>query len=523
MKVLLVDDDASFRRALAEAIGRVLMGSAPEMLGAAGCKEAIAALRSHSDIDVVVLDEVLGGGGAGSDVLRELSLIVSRPRVMFLTAHPDAVPVGQHAISPKPADFFLTKDTRLELVCEAIRMLAAQRDSARRYTEQELLGRPFCETLVESCDMLSTSCSSGSHPSDLLGLIRSCAMGFLTGGVCSAEDVYQYALCFNQLACAATGLPDALTGLVRRMPDVERALYRIPGYRDHLVHQMQVFLLGFCIMAQVKCSGPEHARNLSTLGLLDESWLDQWYLVSAFHDIGYPFEKLPVWVDVFFADMLGSTGGLGEDQLVPSAFNWSGMLRRGPHLSNFDGLTERIAAIFRADPAQAVQLRRDLFDCFFGSPNHAAMSALVLLGLAGARRALDAAVAVCLHERRIARVIRKTLSRPLSSTEAPMGCLLAFCDTAQEWGRIDLAALSGHRTAFGVPRFHSLRCDDGIHLELVYPSDFPVELQEKWAQVVYEGVLGPLCHCWDASGLFHIIYYRRDRGGELQRLGRLDF
>ena len=67
----------------------------------------------------------------------------------------------------------------------------------------------------------------------------------------------------------------------------------VPSQRDHYIHSVNVFLLGFSIFVRsaklksIASSYLEYADNYSNIG---EEFLFRWGLASLFHDVGYPLQ-----------------------------------------------------------------------------------------------------------------------------------------------------------------------------------------------------------------------------------------
>jgi DNA-binding NarL/FixJ family response regulator len=520
MKILIVDDSKKFRSELRSEMKKELSHESLEILEASNVSEAINKMEDNQDIDVIILDYDLGGLYSGLDFMKDRTW-ASRPRIMIVTAFPKEISAEDVLDVYYPVDFFLIKEVPFKLICHAALMMAKGRQSTFHYTDEDIFGQMFCREIDQKC--LNLAEKLDGNPKNLVNLIQSCARTFWISHGRSTEDLFQYVVSFNEAASLVTNMPDKFVNLLKKFPDVERALYKIPEYRDHLIHQMQVFLLGFCILSEIKETMTDNIGVLDLLRLHDASWIQKWFLTSGFHDIGYPFEKMNNWLDSFFKDMLIQDTSNIELGNVPCIFNWGAIFSWGEHLKHFNMLFEKICEVFQADNHQKNIIRREMARRIVVSPDHALVSALVILNLIESEAALDAAVAVCLHDIEVAGMIRDILARPLSFREAPLACLLAFCDTAQEWGRLKPIGMPQITSTFGSPRFLSLRCENNtILLDLKYPKAFSRDLQNAWEQYIHKDVLFRVQQCWNAERMFHITYYFTDNQGRSVRLGTLE-
>lgn len=67
-------------------------------------------------------------------------------------------------------------------------------------------------------------------------------------------------------------------------------------YRDHYLHQFQVFLLGLYIIDRLTATSNPYLRSD-----IDKQWL----IAASFHDIAYPLELYDTWARKFFDESLG--------------------------------------------------------------------------------------------------------------------------------------------------------------------------------------------------------------------------
>jgi len=67
-------------------------------------------------------------------------------------------------------------------------------------------------------------------------------------------------------------------------------------YRDHYIHQFQVFLTGLCIIDILRQN-----NNLQLCNEIDKQWL----IAASFHDMAFPLQNYDDWAKKFFLDSLG--------------------------------------------------------------------------------------------------------------------------------------------------------------------------------------------------------------------------
>ncbi len=102
---------------------------------------------------------------------------------------------------------------------------------------------------------------------------------------------------------------EKLLDLTRKFEKNQRNLFRIPRYRDHFLHQINVYLLGLAIINIIYGISKVNliddfnqayftGANQKYQNINDVSFI--WFLAAMFHDIAYPVEKCGGWLDAFF-------------------------------------------------------------------------------------------------------------------------------------------------------------------------------------------------------------------------------
>lgn len=99
--------------------------------------------------------------------------------------------------------------------------------------------------------------------------------------------------------------------LTEEFEESQKNLFRIPQYRDHFLHQCNVYLLGIAILSILKSNNyiPDFKKCLNKAyrpkGMSHKYKNNQeaafaWFIASMFHDIAYPVEKSHQLVESFF-------------------------------------------------------------------------------------------------------------------------------------------------------------------------------------------------------------------------------
>lgn len=99
-----------------------------------------------------------------------------------------------------------------------------------------------------------------------------------------------------------------LMQLAQSFEESQKNLFRIPNYRDHFLHQYNVYILGTAVISIIK---EKFGRNLikdfnEAYFPMDSQKYDSeiqacliWFLCSMFHDIANPIEKCGQWLAAF--------------------------------------------------------------------------------------------------------------------------------------------------------------------------------------------------------------------------------
>lgn len=233
-------------------------------------------------------------------------------------------------------------------------------------------------------------------------------------------------------------------------PEIQRQLedilLRNSEYRDHFLHQFQVFLLGAYIIDGLYDSNERciAAFKRKYKCPLEEAWL----FASTYHDFNYSIQRYGIWSKEFFSQALNTTSEISSLRL-DAAFIRENFFLKTREICEALGL-EMSHVVMNFFYEQATEKR-----------NHGLLSALSLLKLfksSGKRKMrhsalVQSAIAIALHDENIWKAfsgraqddvaeewrvnfVKKKFLKNVDFEKFPLLFLLIFCDTVQEWGRV---------------------------------------------------------------------------------------
>jgi len=229
-------------------------------------------------------------------------------------------------------------------------------------------------------------------------------------------------------------------------------------YRDHYIHQFQVFLLGlyiidklYVVFEKYKCMKPEIS----------------WLIISSFHDIAYPVQLYDEWSRRFFKDVFNVPIELAHIELRSNFVDQSFLSCMGYLIcslySSHKG--EEVKGNWIADKNELVQF---FYQGITKGKNHCILSSMSLLKMIQVtsfdekntiRKKISndeatfddilkgvfvpSALAIALHDKGVWQRLRKEslednppkILNNLEFEKDPLSFLLVFCDNIQEWGR----------------------------------------------------------------------------------------
>lgn len=228
-------------------------------------------------------------------------------------------------------------------------------------------------------------------------------------------------------------------------PDVQKNFEAVlqlnPKYRDHFLHEFQVFLLGAAIIDHLYQTKPVRSFEKLSGSTLEDAWL----AASTYHDFNYAIQNCEEWMKDFFTQFLNI------EDCRPVSLNLEGVVVRDDFLSKLKGICDAIN--YELDDCMV----RFIFEKAVEERNHAAIATLTFLNRFESNNRLtkpainQAALAILLHEEsnwssfsgrhdctrpwEVA-LAGKSIMDNLTFDLLPLAFLLAYCDVAQEWGRV---------------------------------------------------------------------------------------
>jgi len=555
VRILIVDDDPDYYGTFKQQLNTVFPDATVEHSEDGIEAEQLLRASAEGHYSIMILDECMGGGEQnGSALLRRLhdSPLQYEVPVIFITSFYNELPAAQIASYGESIRLFLEKAPGPGCpLINAVLLVAEQSADIMKFHPNELFGEPFIQmVLSEVSEHIIKDPQAGyiglEQQRQIGALIRAYLTSLQMRERWDGDQVLDLTVFLTQSLCGVFNLGDDLTNLLRRFISLEEVLYSIPQYRDHIFHQIKVFLLGFCLLNQMN-----RQQMLGATVLASESGMKLWFLTSAFHDVGYPIEKMQGWLDRFIRGVLVSPaapGGVGGGPLIPISCEWGALLGRDYHWVHLLRVVEEVADLYAQGAENAEELRRraeanlgtELCRLAICAPDHGLYSSLILQNLLRIRQLTDAemdpvATAVALHNMEAAEAVSGAIGRKLTFSRYPLAFLLAYCDIAQEWGRARLLS-SGPRydSPFGYNVFDnpdsSLLDDTGVvSVDLRYVRDFAPQEEVQWRNDTFSQWIKPASVIWgvDNGGTpptdFHINYWYGNTHAGRRELAKLTF
>lgn len=235
-------------------------------------------------------------------------------------------------------------------------------------------------------------------------------------------------------------------------------------YRDHFLHQFQVFLLGVIILDGIFNKFQELYKK-PFKEIKKNCVFKSWLIASTFHDFAYPLERYLKWNDTLFERLLNT-------KRSPTVIGFEKLTIEKNFLEYLDQIDSLLSCYKTSENNWCCKkphttnedLRRFLLNKIVVDRNHGVLSSLALLKKSQGEKIIDqtflsteiypAAVAIAIHDEGIWQPFRgkkpswRTKRLPweeefskinylnhLDFSSQPLSFLLIFCDTAQEFGR----------------------------------------------------------------------------------------
>jgi len=222
-------------------------------------------------------------------------------------------------------------------------------------------------------------------------------------------------------------------------------------YRDHYIHQFQVFLLGLYVIDKIyddfvkkhNCKKPEIS----------------WLMISSFHDMAYPVQLYDEWSSKFFHKIFGVPKGIARIELKSKFVEQSFMNCTNCLIAKLCSKEE-----LKGDwLAKKKELLRFFYEKITEAKNHCILSSMSLLKILREEYEnkitigdmdfehicediiIPSALAIAIHAEEVWGGLRDKGKWQKRKTEVPLpvlrfeddplSFLLIFCDSIQEWGR----------------------------------------------------------------------------------------
>lgn len=182
---------------------------------------------------------------------------------------------------------------------------------------------------------------------------------------------------------------------------LEEILLRDRMYRDHFVHQFQVFLIGILILDKLY----RKRQFKKTIKLFESENKckieDVWLAAATYHDFNYGLQNFEDWLLRFFNDTLSINNEEAKENLLLLNLD-SAMVRE-----SFSKLLTDLLNLFKLDEGSKIKAMKFFYEKSVRDKNHGMLSALSILKLSEKGKAnlkvnikglIQAAFAIACHD-----------------------------------------------------------------------------------------------------------------------------
>lgn len=281
---------------------------------------------------------------------------------------------------------------------------------------------------------------------------------------------------FVKTCCGYYDLPEA-SDLFSTFVERYHLLEITPKFREHLIHQFQVFLLGCYVMFTLSKGLYHNFQNLFKKSLKNNGYnygepadfFYSWFLASLFHDVGGVVERSNKWIGCALAPIFLRK----KEEGFPVAINWSDFFQTLWIPKSFETLCRYISKMISY---KEQDLNMNLRSLLYHTPDHGLISSLALLNhlwepMKEKENVLvPAAAAIALHSERVQNILLGPGGiKYFNFKKDPLSFLLIYCDTAQQWGRPETNSQKGEEP----PKFKSLEIKHNkIICEIEYKKEY---------------------------------------------------
>jgi hypothetical protein len=235
----------------------------------------------------------------------------------------------------------------------------------------------------------------------------------------------------------------------------EYLLSGLDKYRDHFIHQFHVFVSGYIIINElgienfklsiqksmnwILSQNNNECDNGEEYRISDADVLRIWFLTAFYHDFAYILEKLDERLGKLFENLLGYPFSV--------KFDWENLLTDKTAFSMH--ICDLLRFFMSKNGTNTDQLLQNYLNAIIKSHDHGVLGALLLIHSSkkityrNINECYYAALAISLHNPIVYKSLREGECRnnkestAISFESFPIAFLLAFCDTAQTFGRIE--------------------------------------------------------------------------------------
>lgn len=401
------------------------------------------------------------------------------------------------------------------------------------YASKERYNRIFGSELLKKIESLNVEEIKGRKNKDVAERIKYFAFNTLAQDIIGVDKIYEKVVNhIKEISNYALKLSNEYMGIIEDLERFESLLRMDIRYRDHFIHQFQVFLMGYYMINR-----SDNLQNLLVKYLKEKGYsgsnedlLDPvitcWFLSSMFHDIAYPIEKTNKLLGSYLkAAFLKRDFPFDVREITPEELLKELRLTIpwGNFLAIYDGIFDYYKTLLcdlmceRIDGDVKQNITKALIQQIIKNQNHGLFSALILMhcsyeNLPPEKRIIvrEAALSMALHTPEIYREIFMAKSGLLSPKEFPFGFLLMLCDNAQQWGR---------------PRLSDLIEDIQIELKKLKISDNNVTIDLKYSKMPNDAIISKINEprqSWEFTMddiKFSISFYVGDYMGRFAGIG----
>jgi hypothetical protein len=257
----------------------------------------------------------------------------------------------------------------------------------------------------------------------------------------TVEDIFGIEKIYDTVATYVTEIAQDLnlqstSDLIDNIgPAFESLLGTDVRYREHFIHQFQVFLLGYYLINEKESLQQlliQYLHNHWSPNCNMDDVIRVWFITSMFHDCGYSVGTIEDWLEKYFSRVAVPAQSKVQWE-APTQFKieWAFIY------SLYECEKTRLIEVINRNCAKPMgEIAEILKKAFIEKHDHGMISALLLMQnlqspTIDENILKEAGCAVALHTENV----YSQFDRLTKITDFPFAFLLVFCDNAQQWGR----------------------------------------------------------------------------------------